>query len=123
MSWDSHDGGPPERPDLVLGIDGGGTKTIARLGHASASGDAVLGQGVAGPAYAQVIGSERAIENIGLAIERAFDAGEVEWASVAGVCFGLAGADRECDSHALQAWVDRRRLSSQCIITNDALYH
>lgn len=120
MSRDSHDGDPPERPDLVLGIDGGGTKTIAHLGRVSDSGDAVLGEGVAGPANAQVIGSEQAIENIGLAIERAFDAGDLEWSSVAAVCFGLAGADRECDSHALQAWVDRRRLSSRCIITNDA---
>ena len=121
MSWESHDGGPPERPDLVLGIDGGGTKTIARVGRVSDTDDTTLGEGIAGPANAQVIGSERAIENIGLAIERAFDAGDLEWSSVAGVCFGLAGADRERDCHALQAWVDRRGLSSQCMITNDAL--
>ena len=121
MSWDERDDCPPKRPDLVLGIDGGGTKTIARVGKVSGNTDDAMGEGMAGPANAQVIGPEQAIANITLAIERAFDAGGLEWSTVAGVCFGLAGVDRQQDCDAIQSWVDRRRLSPQCMITNDAL--
>ncbi|MGI9474345.1 MAG: N-acetylglucosamine kinase, partial [Rubripirellula sp.] len=121
MSWEASSAGPPKRPDLVLGIDGGGTKTIARIEAVAGIDGDIIGEGLSGPANAQVIGTEQALRNIALAIERAFDAGNLPWSTVAGTCFGLAGADRQQDCRAIQNWVDQRQLTPQCMITNDAL--
>jgi N-acetylglucosamine kinase-like BadF-type ATPase len=59
---------------LVLGIDGGGTKTVAWLARCDPTADlSVVGRGSAGPANPQAVGFAEAIENLDRAVAAAFD--------------------------------------------------
>ncbi len=53
---------------LFVGVDGGGTRTVALVGSRS---DRVLGRGVAGPSNPQAVGFETAAEQISTAIRAA----------------------------------------------------
>ena len=46
--------------DLVLGIDGGGTKTVAWLATAQQTpGDTIVGRGQGGPSNVRAVGTDR----------------------------------------------------------------
>lgn len=74
---------------IVLGIDGGGTRT--RCLAADLSGR-VLGEGHGGPANALVVGLARAVESIAQAAREALAAAGRTAGDVCAVCAGLAGA-------------------------------
>src|SRR5579875_2117682 len=77
-------------PLLVLGIDGGGTRTVALLAAVASNKWTVLGRGIAGPSNRQAVGQERALAALDEAVGAAFtDAGIVR-GSVASACLGLA---------------------------------
>jgi N-acetylglucosamine kinase-like BadF-type ATPase len=101
---------------LLLGVDGGGTSTVAWL---SASGGRVLGRGQAGPSNAKSVGSGPARASLDAAIKAAFtDAGlETTHADVA--CLGLAGFDRAEDRHVLEGWVEEGRWAERLVLVND----
>jgi N-acetylglucosamine kinase-like BadF-type ATPase len=108
--------------ELVLGVEGGGTKTIAWLAPRDAPHEAsVLGRGKAGPSNVRSIGFEPAMRNIDLAIQLSFEAAELERGSVASICIGLAGADRDAERVPLRQWAESERLADRVIVTNDAM--
>ncbi len=112
----------PPAPDLFLGIDGGGTHTVALLATRaapSAPGD-VLGRGESGPSNLQAVGSARALAALDEAVNRAFAAAGLERGPVAAACLGLAGAGRPGDQAVIRAWADRVRLAARVEVTNDA---
>lgn len=74
---------------IVLGIDGGGTRT--RCLAADLSGG-ILGEGHGGPANALVVGREAAVANIAQAAREALAAAGRAPDDVGAVCAGLAGA-------------------------------
>lgn len=84
---------------LVLGIDGGGSKTRALLtdeaGHK-------LGEGLAGCGNHQATGIDRTLEEIRTAAEGALAQAGVAADAVDTVIYGLAGADREKDFNILR---------------------
>lgn len=83
--------------DCVLGIDGGGTKTVCIL--MDKTGQAI-GRGEAGPSNYQTVGLEAAGNSIGRAITQAVaPLGEI---SVEAICVGLAGAGRSEDIQAVR---------------------
>ena len=60
---------------LLLGIDGGGTKTETWLAASvSATESTVIGRGAAGPANPQAVGLAQATENLDRSVAAAFDA-------------------------------------------------
>ena len=64
---------------LVLGIDGGATKTVAWLALRSGGGKpSVVGRGTAGSANPQAIGFDAALRNLDQAIAAAFEEAGVE---------------------------------------------
>jgi N-acetylglucosamine kinase-like BadF-type ATPase len=69
------------RPDLVLGLDGGGTSTVCLLALA-ASGE-VLGRGIGGPSNIQAVGVEPGLMALDDAIDRAFQAAGIPRGTVA----------------------------------------
>ncbi len=88
---DSHD-----RAQLVLGIDGGGTKTVAWLAScANSAQPTTIGRGDAGPSNPQTVGPQAAQQNIQAAVEHAFADAQRAPAKVAAACLALAGAGRE----------------------------
>ena len=104
---------------LFLGIDGGGTHTVALLAR---TGDPfeILGRGQAGPSNVHAVGTERALQALEEAVNRAFAAAKLEKMQTGAACLGLAGADRATEKVILLDWAHRTRLAKQVEVTNDA---
>ncbi|GIW87113.1 MAG: N-acetylglucosamine kinase [Isosphaeraceae bacterium] len=101
---------------LILGVDGGGTSTVAWL--ARGPDGFVVGKGEAGPSNAKAVGVEAARRALEEARARAFGAAGLEPRRVAVVCLGLAGFDRPEDRALLGEWVDD--WSNRLVLVNDA---
>ena len=69
--------------DLVLGVDGGGTKTVAWL--VEADGDAPVGRGVSGPSNPGVAGKSSAI----VALNESIDTNDSLSFDLSGVTIGI----------------------------------
>jgi N-acetylglucosamine kinase-like BadF-type ATPase len=78
-------------PDLFIGVDGGGTKTLANLTDVHLN---VLGEGKTGVSNPLRVGVETAVDNIVTAIDRACDAADKPRSEIAAVEIGLAGVRR-----------------------------
>jgi N-acetylglucosamine kinase-like BadF-type ATPase len=111
---------PPDGPAarLVLGLDAGGTKTVALL--AEAESGAVLGRGVGGPGNIRAVGAERVTESLTAAIAGAFAAAGREPGAVAAAAIGAAGAARPDDRAALEGCLRAVVAAGQYAVTNDA---
>lgn len=99
----------------VLGIDGGGTKTICVILDETGK---VLGRGEAGPANYHSVGIESAgwaIQSaIGLAIASTNTLSMTP--SVEAICLGLAGVDRPADREAAHSIVQQLQASRELAI-------
>jgi N-acetylmuramic acid 6-phosphate etherase len=104
--------------DLVLGIDAGGTKTVAWL--ATGEGNRI-GQGLAGPGNPRAVGFDRACEQLRLAVDAAFADAKQPRTTVAAAVIGMAGADRPDDAQRIIDWAAAVSLATQVQVTNDAL--
>ncbi len=102
---------------VLLGIDGGGTSTVACLANEAGL---ILGRGKAGPSNAKTIGPDRAREALGDAIALAFADAKLQPAPVEVACLGLAGFDRPEDRALLNYWSDSVRWARRLIPANDA---
>jgi N-acetylglucosamine kinase-like BadF-type ATPase len=99
----------------VLGIDAGGTKTVALLADA---GGRIVGEGRAGGANLQAHG-ELEVEKI---LHGVIDLALGERAAVpAAVCLGVAGVDRKDDGQVIREIMKRLGFRSHTVIVNDAL--
>lgn len=105
-------------PDLVLGVDGGGTHTIAVLAHRG-TGE-VLGRGTAGGSNIQSAGERSALLALEQSIEKAFEQAGQKRESVAAACLGLAGVDRDEGLDVIQNWAARYQLAGLVPVANDA---
>ncbi len=84
----------------VLGIDGGGTKTVCVLMNSQKE---ILGRGEAGASNYQSIGTNAALQSIESAIKAAIqETGKIQ---VKAICLGLAGAGRSKDIEVIQGIV------------------
>ncbi len=109
---------------LLLGIDGGGTRTLALLARAEASSDptgrwSVLGRGEAGPSNVKAVGV-KGLQALDEAVRRAFAAAALPRQTVRAACLGLAGADRVEDQKLIHDWARRVYLAAQVEVTSDA---
>jgi N-acetylmuramic acid 6-phosphate etherase len=119
----------PAQPaaDLYLGIDGGGTHTVALLAAPSPTGGlpptggwSLLGRGEAGPSNLHAVGVGQALHGLNQAVDRAFAAAGFPRTPVAAACLGLAGAGRADDQAAVRAWTERVQLAQRVDVTSDA---
>ena len=87
---------------LVVGVDGGGSKTLTLVADTQGT---ILGRGIAGPSNYQVVGQEAACAAIATAIRgaRAQIPGELS-----ALCLGIAGAGRASDRALFQGWAEAR---------------
>jgi N-acetylglucosamine kinase-like BadF-type ATPase len=107
--------------NLLLGIDGGGSHTVALL--AAADGDnrwTILGRGEAGPSNLQAVGSAAALAALDKAVAAVFAATKRPRATVAAACLGLAGAARPDDQEIIMDWARYVRLAGEVEIKTDA---
>lgn len=106
----------PVDEGLALGVDGGGTHTVALL----ARGGEVIRRGEAGPSNRQAVGDVRALAAIDEAVARAFAAAGLARVMVGGACLGLAGAGRAEDREVVRAWAGRVKLARRVEVVTDA---
>ena len=99
----------------VLGIDAGGTKTVALLADADGQ---ILGEGRAGAANLQTEGELEVEKILHTVIERAT---EGQHLPLAAVCLGMAGVDREDDARIIRDVMRRLGFRLNTLIVNDAL--
>ncbi len=109
----------------ILGIDGGGTKTVAWLA-AKVDGSPqrdpiILGKGFSGPSNQRAVGPVEATHNLDAAIDAAFMDAGLPRATVATACLGLAGADRNSDRSVIIEWAQFSRLAGRFEVVNDAV--
>lgn len=99
----------------VLGIDAGGTKTVALLADGEGQ---ILGEGRAGAANLQTEGELEVEKILHTVIERATDGRHL---APAAVCLGMAGVDRRDDGVIIRDVMRRLGFRSNALIVNDAL--
>jgi N-acetylglucosamine kinase-like BadF-type ATPase len=108
--------------DLVIGVDGGGTATVAWVAPLDdVTNTVVLGRGEAGPGNPRAVGFEFAQFTIGFAIAQALaDAGRSR-EPVAAVHMGLAGAGRDSEQRQMEQWAcGKGQVAHQARVTSDA---
>ena len=103
-------------PPALLGVDGGGTSTVAWLAEA---GGRVLGAGRGGPSNAKAVGPEASRAALGHAIALAFADAGIAPGPVAAACLGLAGFDRPDDRRLLTGWAEKARWADRLVLVND----
>lgn len=112
-------------PRLVLGIDGGGTKTVAWLAtlddNSPPGSVRIIGKGSAGPSNQRAVGPMMATGNLDAAIESAFADAALPRATVEVACLGLAGADRASDRGVIDDWAKAARVANRVAVVNDAV--
>ncbi len=102
---------------IVLGVDGGGTKTHAVVadGHGE-----TLGSGVSGPSNWEDVGLDSAGSAIGLAVRTALERAGLEAQDVDASVFGLAGVDWPSDAERLAQVINPLGLSGPREVLNDS---
>jgi N-acetylmuramic acid 6-phosphate etherase len=109
--------------DLYLGIDGGGTHTVALLARAESGpgrGWTLIGRGEAGPSNLQAVGSARALDALNEAVGKAFAAARLARRTVSAACLGLAGAGRPEDQALIKEWAAGIKLAASVEVSGDA---
>jgi N-acetylglucosamine kinase-like BadF-type ATPase len=101
---------------VLLGIDGGGTSTVAWLADASGT---ILGRGRAGPSNIKAIGADPARAALDQAIAAAFADAGITQQPVASACFGIAGFDRPEDRELLRSWSEELGWTRSLTLVND----
>lgn len=91
-----------ERPEVVVGVDAGGTGTTAWV--CSADDQKLRGTGTAGSGNPRSVGFEVAQQNIATAIFAAITDAQAEATDVAATCLCVAGAGRPEEQQRLLDW-------------------
>jgi N-acetylglucosamine kinase-like BadF-type ATPase len=109
-------------PDLLLAIDGGGTKTQALLTDLEGQ---VLARGLGPSSNFHSIGLERFGKAITTAVEGALvhlsaPGQEGRSGRIAAACFGLAGVDGPDDEAEISRWLRERAIAPRFMVVNDA---
>ncbi len=107
--------------NLLLGIDGGGTKTVAWIAPLDDdTNTVVLGRGEAGPGNPRSAGFEATEINILAAIAGAFADANLPPSTAVAACFGLAGAGRHIEQNRLVEWATLHGIAQSVRVTSDA---
>ena len=109
--------GEPGSAQAVLGVDGGGSKTLAVV---STMEGQVLGAAVRGGSNWEEVGLARAADTLDRVVSEALDAARVPRHQLVASVFGLAGVDWDSDQDRLGNVITRQHLGGSRLIINDA---
>src|SRR6185503_2881504 len=102
-----------DKINYIIGVDGGGTKTLALLADLDGH---VIAKGVSGPSNYNVVGFEAACG----ALENAINAARKDHpGEISALCLGLAGAGRGEDIDQFHAWATNRFPNTAMKVVND----
>lgn len=102
----------------ILGIDGGGTKTVAIISDQSGK---VLGRGASRASNYQTVGLDNAIAAIEEAYKNSIADAGIEMNRFKVACFGLAGVGRETDRALLMPALEELEIADKIILEHDAV--
>ncbi len=110
--------------DLLLAVDGGGTKTLAVVADLEGQ---VLGRGLGPGSNPYTVGFVHFAEAVTEAVQTALRpvlgpaADGIGGASgrIAAACFGMAGVDSPEDEAAVSAWVRQQEVAPSFLVVND----
>jgi N-acetylmuramic acid 6-phosphate etherase len=105
--------------NLVIGIDGGGSHTVAFLAERIAGGK-ILGRGESGPSNIQAVGVERAMAALDQCVAQAFQAAGIARGTVITAALGLAGIDHAESEVVVRERCKQLRLADRISVDNDA---
>lgn len=107
--------------DLIVGVDGGGSRCTAVLAQATPGGGLVeLGRGHGGAANVLSSGAEAAGASVLGAIDEAFAAAVIPRQPVAVACLGLAGVGRPAERGQAEAWAAAAAIAERVLVVTDA---
>lgn len=111
-----------KRGELILGIDGGGTKTTALLAEVSATGvEQILGRGHSGSSNIKAVGADNALGNLQAAIAGAWQAAGKSPSPADVAIFGLSGAGRPETQALVNDWCAVQHIAARSQVVHDAL--
>jgi len=102
--------------ELVLGMDGGGTKTVCAVADRDGN---VLGVGKAYGSNFQAVGVRNAGVEMAKAIEQALQMAKAKPADVVFAAYGMAGADRDEDFETFHNLLDEVSPTTNYLLVND----
>lgn len=103
---------------LVLGVDGGATKTMCAVADEKFN---ILGAGLSGPCNYNVVGIEEASKNVKLAIEQACSNLNLEGERIKIGCFGIGGLTTNHDYKIISEKIVPSNIFEMRIIVNDVI--
>ena len=107
-------------PRLILGVDGGGTKTAARIAALSADGEVTeLGDAVGGPGNLRAVGPSAGKANLDAVIDQALADAGVGAASMSCAVLALAGSRQPEIRQLIREWADERQLARDVLVVHD----
>lgn len=109
-----------EPPALIMGIDGGGTKTTAWLARRNSASWEVIGKATGGSSNLQAVGNDRALQNLREVVTLAFQDAQIPAQTLRSVCLGCAGADRESARTIFSQWAVAEEITDKLKIVSDA---
>ena len=103
---------------LVVGLDGGGTKTTCVVIDGNKR---LLGTATTGSTNRNSVGDIRAREHMAQALRNALDAAACRAADVTAICLGMSGLGRPEDRRLVEQWLHEILPNVPAIIHNDAV--
>ncbi len=106
---------------LVVGVDGGGTKTEAWLGRMAGGREpAVIGRGLAGSSNPRAVGMETALANLAEAVAAARADAGLGQAAVRLAVLAMSGAGHAAVREQIGAWAVQRGMAEEIRFEHDA---
>lgn len=106
---------------LILGIDGGGSKTAARIAALDEHGEIfVLGEGLGGASNVRAVGRSQAETNLNVAVDAAHSAAGTAAEIIDHAVLGLAGSSLPDIQLFIDTWASQRSLANAVDIVHDA---
>jgi N-acetylglucosamine kinase-like BadF-type ATPase len=106
---------------LILGIDGGGSKTAVRIAVVESDGELrVLGEGHGGPSNVRAVGQAHAEINLNVAVDAAHRMAGTAKDTIDYAVLGLAGSSMPDVKSFIENWAQRRALAKKVDIVHDA---
>lgn len=107
---------------LVLGVDGGGTKTAVCLAAVNSHGEpTILATTEANSSNVRAVGAEQAFANLEAGIDAAWLAAGLIRHPVAEAIFGLSGAGHSDVQKIVSIWISEKKIANHFEIVHDAL--
>ena len=115
---------PPAADRWIIGVDAGGSKTVARLASTESAGKThswhTMGVGRAGPANLRRAGCRAVVRAVDEAIEGAFAEAGFPRRPVRAACLGIAGAGHAAIRQQLVQALQPLRIARHIDVTHDA---